>query len=88
MEAVGVEGYDLYSRISLGDILGHTDISKRKTKIICTLGPSCNTKEKLVEMLEAGMDIARLNFSHGDHETHGLMVDTLREAVKSIPGKQ
>jgi len=77
-----------YSKISLSDILGKTNVSKRKTKIICTLGPSCSTKEKLVEMLEAGMDIARLNFSHGDHESHGKMLDTLREAVKEIPGKQ
>jgi pyruvate kinase len=34
------------------------------------------------------MDIARLNFSHGDHESHGIMLDTLKEAVKAIPGKQ
>ena len=78
----------VYSRIDLDDILGATDVSRRKTKIICTLGPSCNTKEKLIEMLEAGMDIARLNFSHGDHESHGVMLDTLREALKAMPGKQ
>lgn len=78
----------VYSKIDLADILGETDITKRKTKIICTLGPSCSTKEKLIEMLQAGMDIARLNFSHGDHESHGLMLDTLREAIKELPGKQ
>ena len=76
------------SRIDLSNITGPTDSSNRKTKIICTLGPSCGTKEKLVEMLNAGMDVARLNFSHGDHESHGKMLETLREAVKSIPGKQ
>ena len=42
----------------------------------------------LVNMLNAGMDIARLNFSHGDHESHGKMLDTLKEAIKEIPGKQ
>jgi len=78
----------VYSRIDLGDILGPTDVSRRKTKIICTLGPSCDTKEKLIEMLEAGMDVARLNFSHGDHESHGAMLATLKEALKEIPGKQ
>jgi pyruvate kinase len=88
MEAKSSKGGKTFSRIDLEDILGSTDVSKRKTKIICTLGPSCGTKEKLVEMLEAGMDIARLNFSHGDHESHGKMLDTLREAVKELPGKQ
>lgn len=39
-------------------------------------------------MLEAGMDIARFNFSHGTHESHGTMLETLREAIKEIPGKQ
>jgi len=76
------------SRVKIGDIFEKTDISKRKTKIICTLGPSCSTKEKMMEMLEAGMDIARFNFSHGDHESHGIMLETLREAVKAMPGKQ
>jgi pyruvate kinase len=85
--AIG-SGSNYSSRIDLRDILGPTDVSKRKTKIICTLGPSCSSKETLIEMLEAGMDVARLNFSHGDHESHGKMLDTLREAVKSIPGKQ
>lgn len=39
-------------------------------------------------MLDAGMNIARLNFSHGDHKAHGLMVDKLREAKKLRPGNQ
>jgi pyruvate kinase len=41
----------------------------------------------LVKMLDAGLDIARLNFSHGDHETHGRSVANLREALKQRPGK-
>ena len=64
------------------NIIKETDVSKRKTKIVCTLGPACGTVEKLVEMLDAGMDIARLNFSHGDHKTHGEMLDTLKQALQ------
>ena len=39
----------------------------------------------LVKMLDAGMNVARLNFSHGDHKTHGQSVDNLREALKQRP---
>ena len=42
----------------------------------------------LVKMLDAGMNIARLNFSHGDHKTHGQSLDNLREALKQRPDKQ
>lgn len=45
-------------------------INHRKTKIICTLGPASDTEEILTEMCLAGMDVARLNFSHGTHEDH------------------
>jgi len=69
------------ARVRYQNIIEETDVSKWKTKIVCTLGPACGTTEKLVEMLDAGMDIARLNFSHGDHKTHGEMVDTLKSAL-------
>lgn len=62
------------------EILQTPDPSKRRSKIICTLGPSCKDVETLVELLDAGMNIARLNFSHGSHKMHGLMVEKLREA--------
>jgi len=47
--------------------------------------PSCDTIEMLVKMLDAGMNVARLNFSHGDHKTHSGTLDNLRSALKQRP---
>jgi pyruvate kinase len=54
-----------------------------KTKIVCTLGPATEEQSVMEKMLEAGMDIARLNFSHGDFKSHSRMVATLRAASQS-----
>ncbi len=51
----------------------------RKTKIVCTIGPSSNDREILREMLKAGMNVARVNFSHGTHEGHKKTIETFRE---------
>lgn len=51
----------------------------RKTKIVCTIGPSSESKETIEEMVKAGMDVARLNFSHGTYEEHMRKVKTIRE---------
>jgi pyruvate kinase len=53
-----------------------------KTKIICTLGPASQSVEQLVELIHAGMDVARLNFSHGTHEDHLSAIKNVREASK------
>jgi pyruvate kinase len=53
-----------------------------KTKIICTLGPASQSVDQLVALIEAGMDVARLNFSHGTHEDHLQSMKNVREASK------
>jgi pyruvate kinase len=58
----------------------------RKTKIVCTIGPASESIEKLVALANAGMNVARLNFSHGDFEEHGARIKNIREAAK-ITGK-
>lgn len=54
----------------------------KKTKIICTLGPATDKKDLLVNMINAGMDLARFNFSHGSHEECEARLNLLKEAVK------
>lgn len=51
----------------------------RKTKIVCTIGPSTNTKEMIWKLAEAGMNVARLNMSHGDHASHQKVIDLVKE---------
>ncbi|MFH1639639.1 MAG: pyruvate kinase [Chloroflexota bacterium] len=51
----------------------------RKTKIVCTLGPASNTPAMIERLIKAGMNIARLNLSHGTHEEHAALVKTVRD---------
>jgi len=55
---------------------------KRYTKIICTLGPSSNSESMIEKMALRGMDVARINFSHGDHQQHQKMIDAVRAVNK------
>ncbi len=55
------------------------EINFNKSKIIATVGPACNTKEKLKELVNAGADVFRLNFSHGTHEDHQKVIEYVRE---------
>ena len=50
----------------------------RRTKIICTMGPACSNEETLEKMVRSGMNVARLNFSHGDYEEHGGRIQLIR----------
>ena len=56
----------------------------RKTKIICTIGPASESESVLTQMCNAGMNVARLNFSHGNHEEHQKKIDTIKKVRKAL----
>ena len=56
----------------------------RKTKIVCTIGPACDSEETLTRMCRAGMNVARLNFSHGTHEEHQARIDRLKKVREAL----
>lgn len=56
----------------------------RKTKIVCTIGPASESPETLEQLIEAGMNVARLNFSHGNHEEHAVRIATIRDVANKL----
>lgn len=56
----------------------------RRTKIVCTIGPATSSEEKLEQLMRAGMNVARLNFSHGKHEEHALVIERIRAISKRL----
>lgn len=56
----------------------------RKTKIVCTIGPSSESLPALKQLIAAGMNVARLNFSHGDYEEHGNRIKNIRQACREL----
>ena len=56
----------------------------RKTKIVCTIGPACESREKIIGLCQAGMNVARLNFSHGTHEEHQRRIDVIKEVRQEL----
>lgn len=55
-----------------------------KTKLICTIGPASNSREIIKKMIENGMNVARLNFSHGNHDSHRATIKLVREVAKEL----
>src|SRR3954464_11132601 len=56
----------------------------RRTKIVATIGPASRDRDTLVEMVDAGMDVARLNFSHANHEVHAETVQLVLDAANRV----
>ncbi|KAF8020351.1 hypothetical protein BT93_G0910 [Corymbia citriodora subsp. variegata] len=71
------QGAQHLSDVSVG--MWSTPMVRRKTKIVCTIGPSTNTREMIWKLAEAGMNVARLNMSHGDHASHQQVIDLVKE---------
>ncbi len=60
------------------------DDTSRRAKIVCTIGPASNSEEMIRELMLAGMDVARLNFSHGAHEEHAQVIARLRKVAAEL----
>ena len=61
-------------------------LPRRRAKIIATIGPACHEPAALADLLNAGMDVARLNFSHGSHAEHARIITALRKLSASRNG--
>lgn len=60
----------------------------RRSSIICTIGPKTNSVEAINQLRKAGLNVVRMNFSHGSYEYHQSVIDNAREAEKVQPGRQ
>jgi pyruvate kinase len=56
----------------------------RRAKIVCTIGPACDSEAAIRDLMQLGMDVARLNFSHGTHAEHARRIKRLRRAARSL----
>ncbi|HQI17552.1 MAG TPA: pyruvate kinase, partial [Bacillota bacterium] len=56
----------------------------RKTKIVCTIGPATESEEMISQLIAAGMNVARLNFSHGDHAEHKRRIDAIKRIREEL----
>jgi pyruvate kinase len=64
--------------------MNETDREIKKTKIVCTIGPASSDPTIMEEMIRKGMDVARLNFSHGDHQGHGEKITQLKRLSEKV----
>src|SRR5881409_72693 len=55
-----------------------------RTKIVCTLGPSSSSTEALRSLMDAGLNVARINFSHGTHEQHAATIQRVRDVAAEV----
>lgn len=62
--------------------MANQGISGKRTKIVATIGPASRDEETLRQMIRSGMNVARINFSHGDHDTHGETIDRVRRIAE------
>src|ERR1041385_2979182 len=60
----------------------HSAPLARKAKIVCTIGPASSSETMMRDLMRAGMDVARLNFSHGTHEEHARVIERLRRVAQ------
>ena len=67
------------------DMQAGLDHTVHRTKIVATVGPACDTYEKLLELVKAGVNVFRLNFSHGDHENKARIIEHIRNINKTQP---
>ena len=63
---------------------GHVSTGPRRAKIVCTIGPASDTEEMIRELMLRGMDVARLNFSHGSHDDHARVIRRLRRVAGEL----
>src|SRR5437660_11249298 len=56
----------------------------RRTKIVCTIGPATNSEERLEQLMQAGMNVARLNFSHGTQQEHAVVIERIRSIAARL----
>ncbi|MFA7037574.1 MAG: pyruvate kinase, partial [Methanosarcina sp.] len=60
------------------------EIPDHKTKIVCTIGPASSSEEMIRKLMLAGMNVARINFSHGDFESHSRVVRIIRKVADEL----
>jgi pyruvate kinase len=76
-----IESSSLTAGTSSSSLVTRGALAARRAKIICTIGPACQSEAAMRDLLRLGMDVARLNFSHGSHEDHARNIERLRKAA-------